>query len=49
MQLDTCNSRLTNQYTSYNQQISNISIDVGRNKGLAWEKEEFDEAEQTVS
>ncbi|WVR04081.1 hypothetical protein IAU60_001080 [Kwoniella sp. DSM 27419] len=36
------------RYTSYNEQISNISVDVGNKRGMGWEKEGFDEdTEQT--
>ncbi|WVQ83544.1 hypothetical protein IAT38_005685 [Cryptococcus sp. DSM 104549] len=36
------------RYTTYNDQIKNISVDVGRKRGLGWEKDEYDEdTEQT--
>ncbi|WWC98879.1 hypothetical protein V866_005773 [Kwoniella sp. B9012] len=31
------------RYATYNEQIKNISVDVGKQRGLGWEKEEFDE------
>ncbi|ODN80830.1 hypothetical protein L202_02973 [Cryptococcus amylolentus CBS 6039] len=36
------------RYTTYNQQLKNISVDVGKQRGLGWQKEEFNEdTEQT--
>ncbi|WVO17934.1 hypothetical protein L204_105632 [Cryptococcus depauperatus] len=36
------------RYASYNEQIRNISVDVGKQRGLGWEKEEYnEETEQT--
>nr|XP_019012391.1 U3 small nucleolar RNA-associated protein 20 [Kwoniella pini CBS 10737]OCF51172.1 U3 small nucleolar RNA-associated protein 20 [Kwoniella pini CBS 10737] len=36
------------RYATYNEQIRNISVDVGRKRGLGWEKEGYDEdTEQT--
>ncbi|WRT65418.1 uncharacterized protein IL334_002361 [Kwoniella shivajii] len=36
------------KYASYNEQIKNISIDVGKKRGLGWEKADYDEdTEQT--
>ncbi|ORY25251.1 hypothetical protein BCR39DRAFT_485643 [Naematelia encephala] len=31
------------RYTSYNERINDISIDIGRSKGLSWEKEDYGE------
>ncbi|WWD16787.1 hypothetical protein CI109_101219 [Kwoniella shandongensis] len=31
------------KYASYNAQINNISVDVGKKRGLGWEKDEYDE------
>ncbi|WVW79710.1 hypothetical protein I302_101680 [Kwoniella bestiolae CBS 10118] len=31
------------RYATYNEQIKNISVDVGKQRGLGWEKEIFDE------
>jgi hypothetical protein len=38
------------QYASYTSQINNISVDVGKTKGLAWENEQLSgEIEDSVS
>lgn len=38
------------QYASYNEKLRDISVDLGRGKGLAWEKEEYgDDTDQSVS
>ncbi|WVF66714.1 hypothetical protein IAT40_001456 [Kwoniella sp. CBS 6097] len=31
------------RYATYNEQIKNISVDVGKKRGLGWEKDEYDE------
>ncbi|WVQ94326.1 hypothetical protein IAU59_001405 [Kwoniella sp. CBS 9459] len=31
------------RYATYNEQIKNISVDLGKKRGLGWEKEEYDE------
>ena len=31
------------QYATYNQRLGQISVDVGRTKGLSWNKEDYDE------
>jgi hypothetical protein len=36
------------QYATYNEQINNINVDIGKTKGVTWEKEEFDDSEETV-
>ncbi|KAL1410173.1 U3 snoRNP protein [Vanrija albida] len=35
------------RYATYTEKLNNISVDVGKRKGLSWEKEEFGEDEQT--
>jgi hypothetical protein len=38
------------QYASYNQRLDQISIDVGKGKGVtAWEKEDYGDKDETVS
>lgn len=37
------------KYTSYTDQIKNITLDTGNKRGLAWETEQYNEdTEQTV-
>ncbi|WWC87549.1 uncharacterized protein L201_002439 [Kwoniella dendrophila CBS 6074] len=38
------------RYATYNEQIKNISVDVGKQRGIGWEKENYDEdTEQSVT
>jgi hypothetical protein len=42
-------SKADEQYATYNEKLRDISVDKGRNKGLSWEKDVYDEdTEQTV-